>query len=130
MRAGCSSSTACRPGIPTTRGTSPRSAPTRPPSAAASRRPLSRGWGAESDRAPRHLASDCDKGWFRQVAANYFHAADPVRAQEMQRKAHDWNKYLFRPVAGIRYQRMIAKAGLQAENVATWVRKHTDPNAV
>src|SRR5205085_5866095 len=58
---------------------------------------------------PRKFASESDKGWFVQVAATYLHAADPGRAQEMQRKAHQWNRSLFRPVAGVRYQKMIAR---------------------
>ena len=52
------------------------------------------------------------------------------RSQEMQRRAYEWNRYLFRPVAGIRYQRMIAKAGVQAQNTLDWIRSHTDPNAI
>ena len=54
----------------------------------------------------------------------------PGRAQEMQKKAFEWNPYLFRPVAGVRYQKVIAKAGLQAQNVLAWVQSHTDPNAI
>ena len=48
----------------------------------------------------------------------------------MQRKAFEWNRLLFRPVAGIRYQKMIAKAGLQAQNTLAWIQLHTDPNAI
>jgi hypothetical protein len=48
----------------------------------------------------------------------------------MQRKAFEWNRLLFRPVAGVRYQKMIAKAGLQAQNTLAWVQTHTDPNAI
>jgi hypothetical protein len=84
----------------------------------------------QRDLDPKSFAAESDKGWFVQLAANYFHAADPNRAQEMQRKAFEWNRYLFRPVAGVRYQKMIAKAGLQAQNVLTWVQTHTDPNAI
>jgi hypothetical protein len=79
---------------------------------------------------PRKMAADSDKGWFVQLAANYCHASDPNRAQEMQRKAFEWNRLLFRPVAGVRYQKMIAKAGLQAQNTLTWIQSHTDPNAI
>lgn len=64
------------------------------------------------------------------MAANYFHASDPNSAQEMQRKAFEWNRLLFRPVAGLRYQKMIARAGLQAQNTLAWVQTHTDPNAI
>jgi len=49
---------------------------------------------------PRKFATESDKGWFVQVAATYLHAADPSRAQEMQRKAHEWNRSLFRPSLG------------------------------
>jgi hypothetical protein len=84
----------------------------------------------QKDLDPRKMAADSDKGWFMQMAANYIHASDPNRAQEMQRKAFEWNRYLFRPVAGVRYQKMIAKAGLQAQNTLAWVQTHTDPNAI
>lgn len=79
---------------------------------------------------PRKFSAESDKGWFVQIAATYFHAADPNRAQEMQRKAHQWNRLLFRPVAGVRYQKIIAKTGLQAQNTLSWVQSHTDPNAI
>jgi hypothetical protein len=79
---------------------------------------------------PRKMAADSDKGWFAQLAANYCHASDPSRAQEIQRKAFEWNRLLFRPVAGVRYQKMIAKAGLQAQNTLAWIQSHTDPNAI
>jgi len=84
----------------------------------------------QKDLDPRKMAAESDKGWFVQMAANYFHASDPNRAQEMQRKAFEWNRLLFRPVAGVRYQKMIARAGLQAQNTLTWVQTHTDPNAI
>ncbi len=84
----------------------------------------------QRDLDPRNMTSNSDKGWFVQLAASYFHASDPGRAQEMQKKAFEWNTYLFRPVAGVRYQRMIARAGLQAQNALTWVQGHTDPNAI
>jgi hypothetical protein len=84
----------------------------------------------QKDLDPRKMTSDSDRGWFMQMGANYCHASDPNRAQEMQRKAFEWNRYLFRPVAGVRYQKMIAKAGLQAQNTLAWVQTHTDPNAI
>jgi hypothetical protein len=84
----------------------------------------------QKDLDPRNMASNSDKGWFMQLSASYVHAADPGRAQEMQKKAFEWNTFLFRPVAGIRYQKMIAKAGLQAQNTLAWVHTHTDPNAI
>ena len=79
---------------------------------------------------PDKLAAESDQGWFGQVAAAYFHAADPTRAQEAQRRAYLWNRLLFRPVAGVRYQKLIGKAGPQAQGTLAWVRSHTDPNAV
>jgi len=79
---------------------------------------------------PKRFAADSDKGWFVQLAATCLHGADPSRAQEMQRKAYEWNPSLFRPVAGIRYQKMIAKAGMQAQNSLAWIISHTDPNAI
>lgn len=79
---------------------------------------------------PDKFAADSDKGWFLQVAATYRHPDDPIRAQEMQKRAYTWNRLLFRPVAGVRYNRVIEKTGIQAQNVLAWVRKHTDPNAI
>lgn len=84
----------------------------------------------QAELEPRKFASSSDKGWFIQAAATYFHAADPNRAQEMQRKAHEFNRLLFRPVAGVRYQKIIGRTGLQAQNVLAWVQSHTDPNAI
>src|SRR5262249_24215117 len=37
----------------------------------------------QNDLDPRNMASNSDKGWFIQLAANYFHAGDPGRAQQM-----------------------------------------------
>jgi Type III restriction enzyme, res subunit len=79
---------------------------------------------------PRRFDAESDKGWFVQMAATYLHPADPSRAQEMQRKAHQWNRLLIRPVAGVRYQKIIARTGLQAQNTLAWVQSHTDPNAI
>jgi hypothetical protein len=84
----------------------------------------------QTELDPRKFTSNSDKGWFIQAAATYFHAADPSRAQEMQRKAHEWNPLLFRPVAGVRYQKIIGRTGPQAQNILTWVQSHTDPNAI
>ena len=84
----------------------------------------------QTELDPRKFDAESDKGWFVQLAATYLHAADPNRAQEMQRKAHQWNRLLFRPVAGVRYQKSIAKSGLQAQNTLSWVQSHTDPNAI
>ncbi|HET9867985.1 MAG TPA: DEAD/DEAH box helicase [Nitrospira sp.] len=84
----------------------------------------------QRDLDPKIFMSASDKGWFLQLAATYFHGADPGRAQEVQRRAYDWNRSLVRPLAGIRYQRMIAKAGLQAHNTLAWVSTHSDPNAI
>ncbi len=84
----------------------------------------------QNELDPRKLAAESDKGWFVQLAANYCHVSDPARAQEMQLKAYDYNRGLFRPVAGVRYQKIIAKAGVQAQNTLEWIRSHTDPNAI
>jgi hypothetical protein len=84
----------------------------------------------QKDLDPRNMGANSDKGWFVQLSASYFHAADPGRAQEMQKKAFEWNTLLFRPVAGVRYQKIIAKAGIQAQNTLAWVHTHTDPNAI
>jgi hypothetical protein len=84
----------------------------------------------QKDLDPSKFTSESDKGWFLQLSANYLHAAEPSRAQEMQRKAYEWNRLLFRPVAGVRYQKMIARAGVQAQNTLTWIHRHTDPNAI
>jgi len=84
----------------------------------------------QKELGPDRFKADSDKGWFMQLAATYSHAADPGHAQEVQRRAYDWNRSLFRPVAGIRYQRMIAKAGVQAQNTLSWIQAHTDPNAI
>lgn len=76
------------------------------------------------------LTTDSDKGWFLQLGAAYVHAADPARAQEMQRKAYEWNRLLYRPVAGIQYRRVVARTGPQAQNTLAWIQSHTDPNAI
>ena len=65
----------------------------------------------QKDLDPRHMASNSDKGWFVQLAASYFHAADPGRAQEMQKKAFQWNTFLFRPVARVGHSKIIATGG-------------------
>ncbi|WP_435022726.1 DEAD/DEAH box helicase (plasmid) [Tundrisphaera sp. TA3] len=71
-----------------------------------------------------------DFGWYLQLAANLTQKIDPARAQEMQRKAHEANRNLFRPIDGIKYQKLASKAGLQANRVLAWVRGHTDSNAI
>lgn len=73
---------------------------------------------------------DADKGWFLQLAAMYRHAADPEKAQEMQRKAQELNRSLLRPIAGVRYEKLIARAEGQGSGTLAWVRGHTDPNAI
>ncbi len=84
----------------------------------------------QKDLDPRRFSTDSDKGWFAQLAARYFHPSEPSKAQEIQKRAFGWNRSLFRPVAGVRYQKMIAKTGPQAQNAVAWIRNHTDPNAI
>jgi len=73
---------------------------------------------------------DEDKGWYLQLAANLCHRADPVRAQEIQRKAHELNRNLLRPLEGIKYKKIASCAGVQASRVVQWAQQYEDPNAM
>lgn len=76
------------------------------------------------------MKDGADFAWYLQLAANLTHKVDPARAQEMQRKVHESSHYLFKPVAGIKYQKLMAKAGIQATRVHQWVQGHIDSNAI
>jgi DEAD/DEAH box helicase len=76
------------------------------------------------------LVKGPDFGWYLQFAAALTHKADPARAQEMQRRAHEANRNLFKPIEGIKYQKLMAQTGLQASRVLSWVRCHADSNAI
>lgn len=71
-----------------------------------------------------------DSGWYMQTAAMLLHAADPTQAQQMQKRAHELNPSLLRPVIGVRYKRLALKAGLQAERALAWATQHAEPNAI
>ena len=70
-----------------------------------------------------------DFGWYLQIAAAFAHKTDPARSQEMQRKAHEANTSLFKPIEGIRY-RKLTKSGIQANRVLQWANSHTEANAI
>ena len=76
------------------------------------------------------LKDDADKGWYLQLAASYTHPADPARAQELQRKAHELNRSLLKPAPGVQYRKVSSRAGLQADRALRWVQEFTEPNAV
>lgn len=76
------------------------------------------------------LTKGPDFGWYLQMAAALTHKADPARAQEMQRRAHEANRNLFKPIEGIKYQRLMAQTGLQATRVLNWVSGHEESNAI
>lgn len=71
-----------------------------------------------------------DAGWYLQTGASFLHAADPTAAQQMQKRAHELNPSLLRPMTGVRYRRIALKSGPQAERVLSWAKKHAEPNAV
>lgn len=70
-----------------------------------------------------------DKGWYLQLAAQLLHKVDPGRAQEIQRKAHELNPRLFRPLEGVQYRRLMEK-GTQASRAVEWLRGYDNANAV
>ncbi|WP_161485015.1 DEAD/DEAH box helicase [Neomoorella mulderi] len=76
------------------------------------------------------LNDNADKGWYLQLAAHFCHRTDPARAQEIQRKAHELNRNLLRPLEGIKYKKIAAYAGVQASRVVQWVRQYEDPNTM
>ena len=71
-----------------------------------------------------------DAGWYLQIGASLLHTVDPTSAQQMQKRAHELNPSLLRPMAGVRYRRIALKSGLQADRVISWAKKHAEPNAV
>ena len=71
-----------------------------------------------------------DSGWYLQTAAMLLYAADPTQSQQMQKRAHELNSSLLRPLVGVRYKRVALKAGLQAERVLAWSTQHAEPNAI
>jgi hypothetical protein len=54
------------------------------------------------------------KGWLMAELAECFHSINPVEAQKIMRSAHDLNRQLIRPLAGIEYQRLPPLSGEQA----------------
>jgi replicative superfamily II helicase len=71
-----------------------------------------------------------DRGWYLQSAGALVHETDPARAQELQRKAHELNPKLLKPLAGARYGRAVAQASVQASRIQEWLRNLTEANAV
>lgn len=73
---------------------------------------------------------DADRGWYTQYAASLCHSSDPARAQEKQRNAHDLNSFLFRPLEGIKYRKILEKTSIQAARVHAWIKQYVDSNAI
>jgi len=71
-----------------------------------------------------------DKGWYLQLCSHLAHSADPAKAQQIQLKAYSLSNYLLKPVAGVKYDRLASKAGVQAARVQDWVREYRDANAI
>jgi replicative superfamily II helicase len=71
-----------------------------------------------------------DSGWYLQLGAMFMHSADPTEGQQMQKRAHETDSALLKPMAGVRYRRVALKGGIQAERVLAWIREHSEPNAV
>jgi replicative superfamily II helicase len=71
-----------------------------------------------------------DAGWYLQTGAMLMQTADPAEAQQMQKRAHEYNSALLKPMAGVRYRRVALKAGIQAERVLAWAKEHAEPNAI
>jgi hypothetical protein len=75
------------------------------------------------------MTSGDDYGWYMQMGAAYAHKSNPARGQEMQRKAHEANTSLFKPMEGIRYKKL-SRSGMQASRVLQWINDHTESNAI
>lgn len=73
---------------------------------------------------------EADLGWYHQIAASLLNKAEPEQSQQLQRKAHELNTQLLKPLAGIKYKQLIEKNGLQGNRVLKWVQQHTEPNSI
>lgn len=67
-----------------------------------------------------------DRGWYLQLAAFYLYKSDPVKATEMQLKAHRLNTLLSRPPEGVDYRKIQIELGKQPDNIIKWIKKHTE----
>lgn len=74
--------------------------------------------------------SDIDVGWYLQLEAEYLHHVDQATALEKQLKAHDLNRNLLKPPAGVNYRKIQAKQTEQASTILDWVRRSNEPNAL
>ena len=74
--------------------------------------------------------SDVDFGWYLQLQAEYLHHVDQTSALEKQLKAHDLNRNLLNPPAGVNYRKIQAKYTEQASAILDWVQHSNEPNAL
>ena len=70
--------------------------------------------------------SDIDVGWYLQLQAEYLHHVDQATALEKQLKAHDLNRNLLKPPAGVNYPKQTE----QASAILDWVKRSNEPNAL
>jgi hypothetical protein len=69
------------------------------------------------------------RGWLMAELAEYTHGLNPVEAQQILQTAHDLNRQLPRPHAGITYQRLSPLSGEQAAQAIAFIRsRFKQPN--
>ena len=91
------------------------------------------------DRAAKEIGSlisdngemdDVDMGWYLQSQAEYLYRVDRTEALDKQLKAHELNRSLLKPPAGVAYRKMQVKQTEQAYAVLDWIQQSNEANAL
>ena len=74
--------------------------------------------------------TEVDLGWYIQCQAEYTYRVDRTAALDKQLKAHELNRSVLKPPAGVMYRKMQVRQTEQAYAVLNWIRKSNEPNAL
>jgi replicative superfamily II helicase len=65
-----------------------------------------------------------ERGWYLQEMARYIHTIDQERSNELQVAAHQQNRYLLKPRAGMVFEPISAKGQKRIERMIAWIKEY------
>ncbi len=73
------------------------------------------------EKAKNTISDESTKGFLMQVLAEYTNFSNQGEAQQILLSAQQYNRNIIRPLDGIRHQRLIEKAGTQAQKIIDYI---------
>jgi hypothetical protein len=83
---------------------------------------------AKVDGAVKEISEPYERGYLKQVLAEYTNLFDRAAAQKIQKSAISDNRRVFKPLDGVSYFRMKARSKGQGEACSSFLSTRNDPN--